>query len=509
MTIQWSGLSPELLLPLDRYSGQPLRTQLEGGLREAIRTGRLPVGERLPSSRELARELGVSRGLVQECYAQLIAEGYLESRVGSATRVAPGLSGAAGLAGAVAGLGGAAPGLAGPAGAGAGAGAGGAGAGGAGAGAGGGAAAGVRLIADFRSGVPDLAAFPRGDWVWAMREACREVATADLDYGDPRGSEVLRRVVAGYVRRVRAAVADPDSIVVCTGFAQGLGLSLRALAAARGVTRVAFEDPGYGQAGTSSSIRAAGAAGLVAVHVPVDADGLDVAALAASGARAVVVMPAHQSPTGVVLTARRRHALVEWAARNDAYIIEDDYDSEFRYDREPVGVLQGLAPDRVLAIGTVSKALVPAIRLGWMLVPPALTEAVAEEKTLSDRGTSGLDQLAVAALLESGRYDRHLRRMRAGYAKRREALIGALAQHAPGVRLTGLAAGFHAVAHLPSAADERAVVAAALERSVGLYGMSLNRSDGSVRPPQLVLGFGHVGERAIEAGVAAVGDLLR
>ena len=381
-------------------------------------------------------------------------------------------------------------------------------AGGGGAGGGGGAAAGVRLIADFRSGVPDLAAFPRGDWVWAMREACREVATADLDYGDPRGSDVLRRVVAGYVRRVRAAVADPDRIVVCTGFAQGLGLSLRALAA-RGVARVAFEDPGYGQAGTSSSIRTAGAAGAVAVHVPVDADGLDVAALAASGARAVVVTPAHQSPTGVVLTARRRHALVEWAARNDAYIIEDDYDSEFRYDREPVGVLQGLAPDRVLTIGTVSKALVPAIRLGWMLVPPALVEAVAEEKTLSDRGTSGLDQLAVAALLESGRYDRHLRRMRAGYAKRREALIGALAEHAPGVRLTGLAAGFHAVAHLPSRADEQAVVAAARERLVGLYGMSLNRSDGSVRPPQLVLGFGHVAERAIEAGVAAVGDLLR
>ena len=501
MTIQWSGLSPELLLPLDRNSGQPLRTQLEGGLREAIRTGRLPVGERLPSSRELARELGVSRGLVQECYAQLIAEGYLESRVGSATRVAPGLSGAAALVGAVAGAGRVAPGPAG----GAAAAGGGASAGAAGAG---GAAVGARLIADFRSGVPDLAAFPRGDWVWAMREACREVATADLDYGDPRGSDVLRRVVAGYVRRVRAAVADPDRIVVCTGFAQGLGLSLRALAA-RGVTRVAFEDPGYGQAGTSSSIRTAGAAGAVAVHVPVDADGLDVAALAASGARAVVVTPAHQSPTGVVLTARRRHALVEWAARNDAYIIEDDYDSEFRYDREPVGVLQGLAPDRVLTIGTVSKALVPAIRLGWVLVPPALVEAVAEEKTLSDRGTSGLDQLAVAALLESGRYDRHLRRMRAGYAKRREALIGALAQHAPGVRLTGLAAGFHAVAHLPSRADEAGVVAAARERSVGLYGMSLNRSDGSVRPPQLVIGFGHVAERAIEAGVAAVGDLLR
>ena len=507
MTIQWSGLSPELLLTVDRASGQPLRTQLEGGLREAIRTGRLPVGERLPSSRELARELRVSRGLVQECYAQLIAEGYLESRVGSATRVAPGLSAAAGLAGAVAGLGRVAPGAAGAA-APAGGGAAARDAAGAGAAGAGGAAVGARLIADFRSGVPDLAAFPRGDWVWAMREACREVATADLDYGDPRGSDVLRRVVAGYVRRVRAAAADPDRIVVCTGFAQGLGLSLRVLAA-RGVTRVAFEDPGYGQAETSSSIRTAGAAGAVAVHVPVDADGLDVAALAASGARAVVVTPAHQSPTGVVLTARRRHALVEWAARNDAYIIEDDYDSEFRYDREPVGVLQGLAPDRVLAIGTVSKALVPAIRLGWVLVPPALVEAVAEEKTLSDRGTSGLDQLAVAALLESGRYDRHLRRMRAGYAKRREALIGALAQHAPKVRLTGLAAGFHAVAHLPARADEQAVVAAARERSVGLYGMSLNRSDGSVRPPQLVIGFGHVAERAIEAGVAAVGDLLR
>ena len=288
MTIQWSGLSPELLLPLDRNSGQPLRTQLEGGLREAIRTGRLPVGERLPSSRELARELGVSRGLVQECYAQLIAEGYLESRVGSATRVAPGLSGAAALVGAVASAGrgtlepAGVPGAPGPAGGGAGARAAGAG----------GVAVGARLIADFRSGVPDLAAFPRGDWVWAMREACREVATADLDYGDPRGSDVLRRVVAGYVRRVRAAEADPERIVVCTGFAQGLGLSLRVLAA-RGVTRVAFEDPGYGQAGTSSSIRTAGAAGAVAVHVPVDADGLDVAALAASGARAVVVTPAH------------------------------------------------------------------------------------------------------------------------------------------------------------------------------------------------------------------------
>src|SRR5215831_12848108 len=471
MAIQWSGLGPELLLQLDRGRGQPLRSQLEAGLRDAIRGGRLQGGERLPSSRELARELGVSRGLVQECYNQLLAEGYLTSRVGSATRVA----------------GGARPAPARP------------------------LPSPVPpppLIADFRSGVPDLASFPRADWAWAAREACLRVVTPDLDYGDPRGSAVLRRVVAAYLRRVRAAAADHEHIVVCTGFAQGLGLVLRVLSQV-GVRRAALEDPGYGDLAVSDSARGARAAGVDVVPVPVDELGLDVAALEASGARAVVVTPAHQSPTGVVLAAKRRHALLEWAARNDGFVIEDDYDSEFRYDREPVGVLQGLAPDRVFTIGTVSKSLAPAVRLGWVLVPPALADAVAAEKRISDRGSSGLDQLAVAALLESGRYDRHLRRMRGVYAKRREALIGALAQHAPGVRLTGLAAGFHAVAHLPARADEQELVAAARERSVGLYGMSLNRSDGSVRPPQLVIGFGHVGERAIEAGVAAVGDLLR
>jgi GntR family transcriptional regulator/MocR family aminotransferase len=249
--------------------------------------------------------------------------------------------------------------------------------------------------------------------------------------------------------------------------------------------------------------------GVDVVPVPVDELGLDVTALEASGARAVVVTPAHQSPTGVVLAAKRRRALLAWAARNDGFVIEDDYDSEFRYDREPVGVLQGLAPDRVFTIGTVSKSLAPAVRLGWVLVPPALAGAVAAEKRISDRGSSGLDQLAVAALLESGRYDRHLRRMRAVYARRRGVLIDSLARHAPGVRLTGLAAGFHAVAHLPESADEQAVVAAARQRSVGLYGMGPQRSTTVAAPPQLVLGFGNVGERAIESGIAAVADLLR
>jgi GntR family transcriptional regulator/MocR family aminotransferase len=472
MTVQWSGLGPELLLQLDRASDQPLRSQLEAGLRAAIRDGRLTGGERLPSSRELCRELGVSRGLVQECYNQLLAEGYLTSQVGSATRVAAGARTAPAAP---------SPALAPP----------------------------PRLIADFRSGVPDLASFPRADWVWATREACRGVASADLDYGDPRGSAVLRQVLAAYLRRVRAADADADAVVVCTGFAQGLNLVLRALAA-RGVRRVALEDPGYGDLAVSDSAQAARAAGMEVVPVPVDGDGLDVAALRASGARAVVVTPAHQSPTGVVLAAKRRHELVDWAVRSDGFVIEDDYDSEFRYDREPVGVVQGLAPDRVLAIGTVSKSLAPAVRLGWVLVPPLLVPAIAAEKRASDRGSSGLDQLALAALLESGRYDRHLRHMRAVYGRRRGVLIEALARHAPGVRLTGLAAGFHAVAHLPEGASEEAVVAAARQRLVGLYPMgSLRTVTGTGDPPQLVLGFGNVSERAIEPGIAAVADLLR
>jgi GntR family transcriptional regulator/MocR family aminotransferase len=480
MAIQWSGLGPELLLRLDRDSEQPLRSQLETGLRDAIRDGRLQPGERLPSSREFARELGVSRGLVQECYGQLLSEGYLDSHVGSATTVAARAYPAAGKGG-LAGASGASKRPA--------------------------AAPAPRLIADFRSGVPDLASFPRSDWVWAMREACREVATAELDYGDPRGSTVLREVVAGYLRRVRAAAAGPDDIVVCTGFAQGLNLVLRVLSRL-GVGRVAFEDPGYGDDETSTSVRSAGLAGAQAVRVPVDDLGVDVAALTASGARAVVVTPAHQSPTGVVLAAARRHELAEWASRHDGYIVEDDYDSEFRYDREPVGVLQGIAPDRVFTVGTTSKALAPSIRLGWVLAPPALSGAIAEEKLLSDRGTSGLDQLALAALLRSGRYDRHLRKMRGVYARRRTALIEALERHAPAVRLTGLAAGFHAVAHLPDGADEDAVVAEARRRSVGLYGMAPFRATRVPAPPQLVLGFGLTGERAIEAGIAAVADLL-
>ena len=473
MPIEWSGLAPELLLTLNRQGGEPLRSQLEGGLRLAIRSGRLRGGERLPSSRQMARELGLSRGLVQDCYAQLQAEGYLETRVGSATRVAAGAVTPPATPQATP-----VPPPVPPPGR-------------------------PPLAVDFLSGVPDLANFPRGDWVWALREAGKTAPNAAFDYGGPRGSPVLREVLAAYLRRVRAAAADPDHMVICTGFAQGLNLVLQVLARA-GVRQVGFEDPGY----TSTMAAAALRAGVEAIPIPVDESGIDVSALARTNARAVVVTPAHQWPTGVVLAPQRRLELAAWAASRDATIIEDDYDAEFRYDREPVGALQGLAADRVAALGTVSKSLAPAVRLGWVVCPPALAEAIADEKALQDRGSPVLDQLALATLLEAGRYDRHLRRMRAIYAQRRTALVAALAQHAPAVTVTGLAAGFHAVAHLPEGASEQWVVSRARDRSVGLYGMSTHRSTGAAQPAQLVLGFGNLGERAIGEGIATVGDLL-
>ncbi len=487
MAIEWSGLSPELLVRLDRSSGQPLRAQLEAGLRDAIRSGRLRGGERLPSSRELARELGVSRGIVQECFGQLLAEGYLTSRTGSATRVAEIAEGAVAPSPGSLPSGGPDSRPASPA----------------------ATATKPRLIADFAHGVPDLASFPRADWAWAVREACGAITSADLGYGDPRGSAALREVLAGYLGRVRAAAGDPGRMIISTGFAQGLNLVLRALASQAGVGVVAFEDPGYGSAATDETVRAASAIGLRVVYVPVDDEGLVVSALAASGADAVVVTPAHQSPTGVVLTAARRHALADWARRGGGFVIEDDYDSEFRYDKEPVGALQGLAPDRVFLVGTASKALAPAVRLGWVLAPAGLAGGVAAEKEMSDRGSCTLDQVALAALLTSGRYDRHLRRMRAVYSARRRALVDAFGRHAPGLRLTGLAAGFHAVAQLTAEPGEAAVIAAARDRGVGLHGIAEYRGvPDPAAPPALVMGFGNTGERAIEPAIAAIADLL-
>ncbi len=465
MPVEWTGSGPEVLLRVDRKLREPLGAQLQHELRDAIRSGRLSEGERLPSSRVLARSLGTSRGLITECYAQLEAEGYLSTRPGSATRVA-----AAPVV------------LLAPARR---------------------AAPPRRLAADFRPSMPDLASFPMRDWLWALGEAGRQAPPAAAGYGDPRGRAELREVLAAYLRRVRGAAADPEYTVICAGFTQGLNILLRTLARG-GLDRVAIEDPGDRDNDTVAE-----RAGLRAVPVPVDERGVDVGALAASGARAVVLTPAHQAPTGVVLAPERRQAVIAWAASADGVIIEDDYDAEFRYDRQPVGSLQGLAPDRVAAVGTVSKSLAPFLRLGWIICPPRLAEAVAHEKQIADRGSPGLDQVALARLIESGRYDRHLRRMRAVYATRRGALADALARQAPGLALHGLAAGLQAVARLPDTAAEQAVVAAARERSIGLHGMSHWRFDGAADPPELVIGFGNLTENTIRLGIAAIGDLLR
>ncbi|MBB2740627.1 UNVERIFIED_ORG: GntR family transcriptional regulator/MocR family aminotransferase [Microbispora rosea subsp. rosea] len=465
MPIEWTGSGPELLLRVDRHQPEPLRDQLERAVREAIRSGRLAPGERLPSSRALARDLGISRGLVTECYTQLQAEGYIVTRPGSATRVAstehPSTTAPS------------RPSSAAP------------------------------VTIDFRPGVPDLSSFPREHWSRALRHACRDAPSDLLGYIDPHGSPALREVIAAYLRRVRGAAAEATHVLICAGYAQGLQLVLRALAG-EGMSVVAFEDP------SDPDHRAIAAMlGLEVVGVPVDECGIDTGALAATNARAVVLTPAHQSPTGVVLAPDRRQALITWAAAHNATIIEDDYDAEFRYDREPVGVLQGLAPDRVALLGSVSKSLAPALRLGWIVSPPHLTSAVAYQKKLSDRGSPVFDQLALADLVQSGRYDRHLRHMRTRYAARRAALVEALHRHAPKVELRGPSAGFHTVAQLPTGTDELSVVAAARRRSVGLYGMSTYRVDQQTRPTQLVLGFGNLTVDAIADGIGSIADLLQ
>lgn len=463
MAIEWTGSGPEVLLRLDREADAPLGAQLQHELRTAIRDGRLAAGERLPSSRALARELGVSRGLVIDSYQQLEAEGFLDTRPGSATRVA---RTARQRTAAI-------PPLRAP----------------------------ERPEIDFFPGVPDLSSFPVRDWAWALGEAARQAPTALAGYADPAGNDRLRTVVAAYLGRVRGAATDPHHVVICAGFTQGIGLALRVLAE-QGHTVLAVEDPGH-----PDSAAIARNAGMQPVPARIDERGVDVDDLRRTPARAVVLTPAHQTPTGVVLAPDRRQALVAWAEQCDGVIIEDDYDAEFRYDRQPVGLLQGLAPERVVSIGTVSKSLAPTLRLGWLACPTRLAGPIATAKQLADRGSPGLDQLALALLIESGRFDRHLRRMRASYAARREALVAALAEHAPCLELTGLAAGFHAVARLHGR-TEAEVISAARRRSVGVHGVGRYTLAGRQHPPALVLGFGNLTERAIAEGIRRIRDLV-
>lgn len=464
MSVQWSASAPHLLVRLDPARSGTLGSQLQEELRLAIRSGRLGAGERLPSSRILAAELGVSRGLVQSAYEQLGAEGYLNSRPGSGTLVALAAASPS-------------PARHSP-------------------------AVTAAVDVDFSPGRPDLRSFPMRDWLWSWGEVSRTAPVAAAGYQDPRGQPRLREVLSAYLRRVRGAVAGPDDVVICNGYSQGAALTLAVLAG-RGVRQVAVEDPGHPAMKVMVE-----RAGLEAIPVPVDRDGVDVAALAATGARAVMLTPAHHTPTGALLSAPRRQLLMQWAAERDAFIIEDDYDAEFRYDRKPVGSLQGLGPARVFSIVSFSKSLAPALRLGAVLVPRQFAAAMAQEKNDADRGSPGLDQLALASLIESGRFDRHLRRMRTVYAGRRATLVGALRTYAPGVSLTGLPAGFHAVAALPDSADEAEVIRSAAERSVRLQGLNHYRFHHGSGAPGIVFGFGDVSDDAIVRGVAAVADLF-
>jgi len=467
MTVEWAGGGPDLLVTLDRGAG-PLGAQIQDQLRAAIRERRLGAGERLPSTRRLADLLGVSRGTVVDVYEQLLAEGYVESAVGSGTRVAAIPAGGPARQ---------APEV--------------------------GATSSFKpTVADFEYGIPDLASVPLTDWSWAVSEATRTLPTAELSDEDPAGSWHLREVVTAYHRRVRSGYAVAEDAVVVSGFRQGLAFVLATLAE-QGIQQIALENPGPREHDVIAR-----RAGLDAVPVPVDDQGIDVGRLHDIGARAVLLTPAHQCPTGVALSPSRRRDLVGWADEFDGIILEDDYDAEFRYDRQPVGSLQGLNPDRVIALGSVSKTLAPAIRLGWVLSPARFVRGIVEEKRLSSRGAPGLDQEALALLMETGRFDRHLRRVREIYRARRDVLATEVElAFGPG-RLQGLAAGCHALLRLPDGTSESAVVETAATMGVRVNGLGHYRfvaADGEAEsrplPPALVLGFGNVSEQRISRGI--------
>jgi GntR family transcriptional regulator / MocR family aminotransferase len=451
-----TSYGPELLVAL---RGGRMRAQLEDRLRELVRNGTLAAGGRMPSSRALAGDLGVSRRLVVDAYAQLLAEGYLTARRGAGTYVAS----AAAIDGE------SAP-----------------------------SSPAKTPQFDFFPGAPDLASFPRAGWLRATREVLRGAPDSAFAYPDARGAPSLRTALADYLRRVRGVVVEPDSIVVCGGATQGLALLARALTRV-GVTSIDVEDPGL-----PPHRGVLAYAGLDVRGAPVDEEGIVVDALSAPVALAT---PAHQCPTGVVLSPRRRGELLRWA-RQGGLVFEDDYDAEFRYDRAPLGALQGLAPDRVVYLGTVSKTLAPGLRLGWLVPPPHLRDAVVEAKALDDLGCSALEQLVLARLLETAAYDRHLRRARRRNRRRRDALLDAIARELPGARVSGVSAGLHALVRLPRAVELQALLHAATARSLGVYPLELHRIEPQARADALVMGYANLSEPAIVEGVRRLREAL-
>ncbi|MGX1883298.1 MocR-like pyridoxine biosynthesis transcription factor PdxR [Streptomyces sp. NPDC055287] len=435
MTDSWATHGVDLHVEL---GGSGLRSGLMNALREAVRTGRLAPGTRLPSSRSLAVDLGVARNTVADAYAELVAEGWLTARQGSGTRVAQR----------------AAPRRAAPAVV---------------------TRNGARREPAYSlmPGAPDLASFPRAEWLKAARRALTAAPHEAFGCGDPRGRVELRTAVAEYLARARGVRATPDRVVVSSGVVHGLMLVAKVLRQRR-VREVAVES--YGLPFHRDVFTEAG---LRTPALGFDAHGSRTGELGGlRGAGAVLLTPAHQFPIGVALRPDRRAAAVDWARATGGLILEDDYDGEFRYDRQPVGALQGLDPERVVYLGTASKSLAPGLRLAWMVLPEALAAEVAAAKGVVDWVSSAMDQLTLAEFMASGAYDRHVRSMRLRYRRRRDQLVAALAERAPEVRVTGIAAGLHAVLELP-ADTERSVVQAAAWQGLALNGV------GSFRHPSV------------------------
>jgi GntR family transcriptional regulator/MocR family aminotransferase len=453
----------ELLVMLRHDTHVPLHRQIETSIRDSIRAGRLPHGSSLPPSRMLAADLGVSRGVVVEAYQQLTAEGYLTSRTGGYTQVAAGPSLAAASLHPERSL---------------------------------------TCEIDLSYGRADVSSFPRAAWLRSIRGVLVDAPNEVFGYLAGRGVPQLRTALAGYLNRVRGTVADPDRMVICTGYAQGVTLLVGVLAAA-GAKRLVLEDP----SSRDDALPAARAAGLDVAGIPVDGNGIRVDLLRDRGADAVILTPSHQWPTGSVLSARNRAEVIRWAAGCGAVVIEDDYDAEYRYDRAAVGALQGLAPDHVVYAGSASKTLAPGLRLGWFVLPGHLIEPMAAAKIAADRGSPALEQVALADFITRGEFDRHLRRMRPVYRRRRDALLAALAEHLPWLEPVGVSAGLHLVTWLPPQLDEAAVVGAARRAGVGLDAVGPYRIT-NPGPGGLIFGYATVSERAIAEGVARLAQAI-
>ncbi|WP_369657777.1 PLP-dependent aminotransferase family protein [Streptomyces sp. RPA4-2] len=450
----WSGVGVDLHLEPDVAAGR--RAGLERALRDAVREGRLAPGTRLPATRRLAAELGISRGTAKGAYDQLVAEGYLTARQGSGTEVAllPATTPEASE----------------------------------------GAARARAPRLDLRPGSPDVGSFPAAAWLRALRRAIATAPSSAYGYGDPRGRIELRTALSGYLGRARGVIAPPERIVITSGYVQGLAL----LTSALGGGVVAMEDPGLPF--HRDVVRRGG--GTV-VPLPVDERGARPEELGAGGAGAAVVTPAHQYPTGVTLHPRRRRALTDWARAHGALIVEDDYDGEFRYDRQPVGALQGMAPGQVAYLGTASKTLGPALRLGWMVLPPHLVDVVTDAKLHSDHHTEVIGQLALAEMITGHAYDRHVRACRLRYRRRRDQLVDRLGASRS---VRGIAAGLHALVEVTDEA-ETVARARALGLAVGRLGDHWH-TPGAGRPQGLVVGYGTPREQVFPEALEVLGRVL-